>query len=68
MARPPKDPALKMSVDLRIPVTEEQKAMIVQAATNNQSDLASWVRPILIAAAQKNIKGQQVQTASNRRK
>jgi uncharacterized protein (DUF1778 family) len=52
MARPFKDPALRMDVDLRVPLTAAQKALIVQAASTTQTDVATWVRPILIEAAQ----------------
>jgi len=52
MARPPKDPALRMDFDLRIPMTADQKALIIQAAATTQTDVAAWVRPILIKAAQ----------------
>jgi uncharacterized protein (DUF1778 family) len=51
MGRPPKDPALRMSVDLRIPVTESQKQMIFAAASANEADVASWIRPLLLEAA-----------------
>jgi uncharacterized protein (DUF1778 family) len=56
MARPKKDPLLRMDVDLRIPVTNDQKALIAQAAAAEQSDIAAWVRPILLRAAQERIK------------
>jgi uncharacterized protein (DUF1778 family) len=52
MARPKKDPSLLMDVDLRIPVTTEQKQMIYDAASADQSDVAAWIRPILLKAAQ----------------
>jgi len=40
-----------MDVDLRIPLTAEQKRLIAKAAMAEQSDIASWVRPILLKAA-----------------
>jgi len=52
MARPPKDPALRMDQDLRIPVTAEQKRLIAQAAAADKSDMTAWIRPILLGAAQ----------------
>jgi uncharacterized protein (DUF1778 family) len=55
MARPKKDPSLLMDVDLRIPVTREQKALIFQAAIISQEDIAGWVRPLLIQAARNTI-------------
>ena len=51
MARPPKDPSDRKSADLRIPVTEEQKDLIAKAAAAMQSDVATWIRPILLEAA-----------------
>jgi hypothetical protein len=51
MARPPKDPAMRMSEDLRIPVTAEQKRVIVEAATASQLDMAAWARGVLLSAA-----------------
>jgi hypothetical protein len=51
MGRPPKNKAERKSVDLRIPITEEQKAQIVQAAAAAGLDMAAWARPVLLAAA-----------------
>jgi uncharacterized protein (DUF1778 family) len=59
MARPPKDPSLRMDQDLRIPVTADQKALIAMAAAARQLDVATWVRPILIKAAQSQVVGKQ---------
>jgi uncharacterized protein (DUF1778 family) len=59
MARPPKKPSDVKSVDIRIPLTEEQKQLIVTAAASENADVASWVRPIVIDAAQKLIRVQQ---------
>lgn len=55
MARPKKDPKLRMDVDLRIPVNADQKSLIVQAAEIAQSDMAAWARQILLIAAKKEI-------------
>jgi hypothetical protein len=51
MARPKKDARLRMSEDLRIPLTGDQKKLISKAAGLDQSDMAAWVRPLLIEAA-----------------
>jgi len=56
MARPPKDPSERKSVDLRIPLTEEQKRLVSEAASADQADVAAWVRPILLLAAEKRLK------------
>jgi len=51
MGRPPKKKAERKSVDLRIPVTEDQKEQIVKAARLAGMDMAEWERPVLLAAA-----------------
>jgi uncharacterized protein (DUF1778 family) len=55
MARPPKDPSDRKSVDLRIPLTEDQKKLISEAASADQADVAAWVRPIVLMAAQRRL-------------
>jgi hypothetical protein len=55
MARPKKDPSLRKDVDLRIPVTEEQKKTIAEAAASDQSDVAAWIRPIILRAAERRL-------------
>ena len=56
MARPLKDPSERKTVDVRIPVTEEQKRMILEAAASDQSDVATWARPIILGAAERRLK------------
>jgi uncharacterized protein (DUF1778 family) len=51
MVRPKKDPKLVKGVDLRIPVTPEQKELITRAAADVGSDMAPWAREILLQAA-----------------
>ena len=51
MARPPKDPHLRMNEEIRIPLTADQKAAIKEAADNAGLDMAEWIRPILFRAA-----------------
>jgi uncharacterized protein (DUF1778 family) len=51
MARPHKDKRLLMKVSIRLPLTEDQKTLIEEAANLDQSDLTAWIRPILIQAA-----------------
>jgi hypothetical protein len=41
-----------MDVDLRIPVTHEQKVLVSHAASAEQMDMASWARGVLVKAAQ----------------
>ncbi|MDE2098101.1 MAG: hypothetical protein KGL39_12680 [Patescibacteria group bacterium] len=50
--RPPKRDAERKDVDLRIPVTAEQKALIAEAVRLESVDMASWARPVLLQAAQ----------------
>jgi uncharacterized protein (DUF1778 family) len=45
-----------MRYDLRIPLTDDQKELIHRAAYAEQSDVASWARPILLRAAEKKLK------------
>jgi len=49
--RPPKEKSTRKDVDLRIPVTSDQKEAIVEAARIAGLDMAAWARPILLAAA-----------------
>ena len=55
MGRPRKNPANVMSTDLRIPVTAEQKALIIGAAENHPEGFAAWARAILLQAASDEI-------------
>jgi uncharacterized protein (DUF1778 family) len=49
--RPPKTNGELKAKDLRIPVTEEQKAVIAEAMKLSDQDMASWARPVLLEAA-----------------
>jgi hypothetical protein len=51
MARPKKDPSDRKSVDVRIPLTEEQKKLVTEAAEAEGADVATWIRPIMLDAA-----------------
>jgi hypothetical protein len=55
MARPPKDARLRKDADLRIPLTVEQKRLIVEAAALAESDMATWLRPIILQAASEKV-------------
>lgn len=50
--RPPKPDGERKAKDLRIPVTDEQKALVAEAMRLSGQDMAAWARPILVAAAQ----------------
>jgi uncharacterized protein (DUF1778 family) len=53
MARPLKDPQLRMDEEIRVPLTADQKAVIRRAADAAGLDMAAWIRPILLAAAKR---------------
>jgi hypothetical protein len=55
MGRPQKDPKLRMSIDLRIPVTAEQKRRIMEAIADEPAGFAAWARQVLLQAAQKRM-------------
>jgi hypothetical protein len=55
MARPKKDPAMRMDTDLRIPLTNEQKALIDEAVATDPEGKASWARAILLRAAKSQL-------------
>lgn len=50
--RPPKTEGERKAKDLRIPVTDDQKAVVAEAMRLSGQDMATWARPILLAAAQ----------------
>jgi uncharacterized protein (DUF1778 family) len=53
--RPPKAEGERKDVDLRIPVTATQKELVVEAAALDGTDMASWVRPIILRAAEERL-------------
>lgn len=53
MARPRKAGRLRMDVDLRIPMTSEQKAQVMEATKDEPEGMASWARAVLLASAAK---------------
>lgn len=55
MARPRKNGRLRMDTDLRIPVTTEQKALIVEATSDEPEGMAAWARSVLLDAARQRI-------------
>ena len=58
MARTKKDPALLMEHHLRIPVTAEQRRMILDAVSDEPSGFAAWARAVLLEAAKKKLEKQ----------
>jgi hypothetical protein len=54
MPRPPKDPSDRKTVDVRIPLTEDQKKAVSEAAAAADADVATWARPILLFAAEQS--------------
>jgi len=57
MGRPPKKRTERKDVDLRIPVTADQKELVARAAELQGSDMAAWARPILLSAAKRLLDG-----------
>jgi len=55
MARPLKDPSERKTSEVRIPVTEEQKQIIADAAAEQGADVATWLRPIVLRAAEDHL-------------
>jgi uncharacterized protein (DUF1778 family) len=62
MARPPKRAEDRKNVDLRIPVTQAQKDLIMQAAGLDQLDMAEWARSLLLKAATQRLKREEGQS------
>jgi hypothetical protein len=50
--RPRKEQGERKDLDLRIPVTPDQKARVMEAVTLEGADMAAWARPILLRAAE----------------
>jgi hypothetical protein len=57
MVRPLKDPNLRMNIDLRIPITAEQKKRIIEAMADEPAGFAAWAREVLLTAASAKAKG-----------
>lgn len=55
MARRRKDPKLLMTTDLRVPLTEDQKRLLVEATSDEPQGMAAWVRAIILQAAQRKL-------------
>jgi hypothetical protein len=55
MGRPRKAGSLRMDTDLRIPLTSEQKARIVEATKDEPEGMAAWARAILLDAAKRKL-------------
>ena len=53
--RPPKDKDRRLSVILRVMVTEAQDALIRDALRLEGSEFSEWARTILVRAAEKRI-------------
>jgi len=55
MARPRKFGSKRMDIHLRIPVTDEQKALIDRATADEREGMAGWARALLLAAAKRKL-------------
>jgi uncharacterized protein (DUF1778 family) len=56
MARPTKDPSERKTAEVRIPVTDDQKKTIAEAAEADGADVATWARPLLLTFAQERLR------------
>jgi hypothetical protein len=52
MARPKKPPDDRMSDQIRIPLTADQKRLIAEAAGLNALEMTAWARSVLVRAAE----------------
>jgi uncharacterized protein (DUF1778 family) len=52
MVRPTKDPSTLKNKDLRIPVTESDKALVDKATEILNKDMAVWVRDLILGHAE----------------
>jgi len=50
--RPPKDPSQRKGVDLRIPVTVDQKRLVNEAMALDHREFAAWARELILTNAQ----------------
>jgi hypothetical protein len=55
MGRQRKDPALRMSIHLRVPVTPEQQQIILDATSDEPNGFAAWARTVLLDVAKRRI-------------
>jgi hypothetical protein len=53
MPRPKKNPEDRKAYHLRVPLTEAQRAVIVEASGLADKDIAAWAREILLDAAKR---------------
>jgi hypothetical protein len=58
MPRHKKDPALRLTFDLRIPVTADQRELIMKAVSDEANGFAAWARAVLLEAAKKKLEKQ----------
>jgi hypothetical protein len=54
-----------MDTDLRIPVTADQKALIMEAVADEPAGLAAWARQVLLRAAEERAAQRGRRTSSN---
>jgi hypothetical protein len=55
MARPFKPKDQLMNADLRIPVTADQKQRVMEAAQMDGSEVAAWLRPVILRAVDERL-------------
>lgn len=57
MPRPRKNPEDRKSYHLRVPLTQAQHALIVEATAGESEGMAAWARSILMDAAKHKVAG-----------
>jgi hypothetical protein len=55
MARPRKDPTMRMDTDLRVPLTAQQKQLLDEATADEPEGKAAWARAVLLEAAKRKL-------------
>jgi hypothetical protein len=55
MGRKAKSPEMLMDHTVRIPVTRDQKQLILEAVTDEPAGMAAWARAVLLDAARRKL-------------
>jgi len=53
--RPPKAPEDRRTADVKIPLTDAEKAMIWEAANIDDTKPVTWTREVVLAAAKRRV-------------
>lgn len=55
MGRPPKTPEERKTADMKIPLTDDEKELIRQAAAADEAKPVTWARDVLVRTARRII-------------